>query len=74
MKISVKVKPNARESLVKKLDDKTFSVWVKEPPTQGKANQALIRTLSQYFKITQQDIKILIGHRSKQKIISIQNL
>jgi uncharacterized protein (TIGR00251 family) len=71
MKIFVKVKPNAKESRVNKMDDATFSVWVKEPPIEGKANQAVIRALSEYFKVSQQNIKIVVGHHSKQKIIEI---
>ena len=74
MKIFIKVKPNAKESRVKKLDDATFSVWVKEPAKESKANQAVIRALSQYFKIPQQNINIVVGHRAKQKIINIQGL
>jgi len=74
MKIFVKVKPNARESRVKKLDDATFSVWLKEPAQKSKANRALIKILADYFHTQQQSIKILLGHKSKQKIISIQDL
>jgi uncharacterized protein (TIGR00251 family) len=74
MKILVKVKPNAKESRVKKLDDATFSVWVSEPAKEDKANRALIKTLADYFQTQPQNIKILIGRRSKQKIINIQNL
>jgi uncharacterized protein (TIGR00251 family) len=74
MKIFVRVKPNAKEEFVKKIDETNFIVAVKDPPKEGKANQAVIRALSGYFKIPQQNINIVVGHRSKQKIINIQNL
>jgi hypothetical protein len=74
MKILVRVKPNAKESRVEKLDDATFSVWTKEPAKEGKANQAVIKILAEYFGTAQQNIKIIVGHRTKQKIIKIDNL
>jgi uncharacterized protein YggU (UPF0235/DUF167 family) len=74
MKIFVKIKPNAKEEFVEKIDDMNFIVAVKEPPEKNKANKAVIRALSEYLKIAQQNIRIIIGHRSKQKIINIQGL
>jgi uncharacterized protein (TIGR00251 family) len=71
MKILIKVKPNAKESRVEKQDDATFSVWVHEPAKENRANAALVKILAEYFGVDRQNIKILIGHRSKQKIIEI---
>lgn len=71
MRIVVKVKPKARFERVQKNDEANFSVWVKEPPKNGEANQALIRVLADYFKISRQNIKILTGHSSKIKTVKI---
>jgi uncharacterized protein YggU (UPF0235/DUF167 family) len=35
MKISVKVKPNAKLEKLEKIDETNFSVWVKEKPQEG---------------------------------------
>lgn len=71
MKIFIHAKPNAREEKVKKIDPTNFIVAVKEPPRQGRANQAIIKLLSKYLDITQSRIKITKGWGSKEKIIEI---
>lgn len=71
MKISVKVKPNSKKEEVKKLTDNDFILSVKEPAKEGKANQAVIRLLSEYFGVPKSNISIIKGESSKNKIIQI---
>lgn len=71
MKIFVKVKIKAKKEFVKKIDDTRYIVSVKEPPVQGKANQAIIEALAEYFGISKSNIKIVSGFTSKQKIIEV---
>jgi len=73
MRIFVRVKPNARENRVQKLDPTHLVVFIKEPPQEGRANDALIKTLASYFSVGQQDVIITSGRRSKLKIINIEN-
>lgn len=70
-KIFVKVKPGSKIEKIKKIDDKNFEVWVKEPAKQGKANSRLLKVLADYFKIPLSKVKIVAGHTSKKKIIEI---
>jgi hypothetical protein len=71
MKIFVKAKPMAKENKVEKIDDFHFTVSVTEIPRQGKANQAIIKILADYFKVSSQSVKIVSGYTSRQKIIEI---
>jgi len=71
MKISVRVKPNARQEKIEKIGE-VFTVYVKEPPKENKANRAMIRLLSEYFKTPKSNITILSGLKSRQKIIEIR--
>lgn len=71
MKIFVKAKPKAREEEVLKVDENHFIVAVKEPPVDGKANEAIVRVLSEYFKIPKAQVRIISGQKSRQKIIEI---
>ncbi len=71
MKISVKVKPGSKKEGVTKVDDSHWIVSVKEPPVEGKANEAIIRLLSDYLHIPKSHIQILKGGRSKNKVIEI---
>lgn len=73
MKISVKVKPNAKIEKVEKLADNEFAVWVTAQAKEGKANQAAVELLSEYFGIPKSRINIVTGYKSKNKIISIES-
>lgn len=70
MKIQVKVKPNSRTEEVNQEDD-SFIVKVREPPTEGKANQAVIRLLAEHFGVPKSRVRILSGFRSRSKIIEV---
>jgi uncharacterized protein len=70
MKIQVKVKPNSRIQEVSQEGD-SFIVKVKEPPKEGKANQAVIKLLAEHFGVPQSQVRILSGFRSKNKVIEV---
>jgi len=70
MKIQVKVKPNSRTEGLSREGD-SFIVKVKEPPKEGKANQAVIKLLAQHFGIPQSRVRILSGFKSKNKVVEI---
>ena len=72
MKIFVKAKPNAREEEVLRVDENHFVVAVKEPPVGGKANEAIVRALAEYFKIPKSQVRITSGHTSRQKVVEIE--
>ena len=71
MRIFVKAKPSARKEAVEKVDDLHFVVSVKEPPDKGKANQAVIKALADYFNVPAVAVKIVSGHTGRQKIVEI---
>ena len=64
MKIFVEAKPWAREEKVEKITppesrptEQHFIVAVKEPPLQGKANQAIARALANYFNVSRSRVE-----------------
>ena len=70
MKIQVKVKPNSRIEEVSQ-EGASFIIKVKEPPKEGKANQAVIKLLARHFGVSQSQVRILSGFRSKNKVIEV---
>ena len=70
MKIQVKVKPNSKTDEVSREGD-SFIVKVKEPPKEGKANQAAIKLLAEHFGVPQSRVRILSGFRSRNKVVEI---
>lgn len=71
MKVFVKTRPNAKKEKVEQADGGRFIVSVKEPPKEGKANEAVIRVLAEYLGIAKSRFKIISGRSSKQKVINI---
>lgn len=71
MKISVSAKPKSKKEFVKKLGEFSYSVSVKAEAKEGKANEAIIKILSEYFKIPKFKISIVSGLNFKQKVIEI---
>jgi len=52
-------------------EEEWFTVWVKEPPVQGRANIAIIKVLAEYFKVSNSQIRLISGFSSKQKVFEI---
>jgi hypothetical protein len=70
VKIQVKVKPNSKIEEVSQEGD-NFVVKVKEPPREGRANQAVVKLLAEYFGVSQNQVRILSGFKSKSKLIEL---
>jgi len=71
MKVFVKVKTEAKQEKVEKVDDSHFIVWVKERPEKGLANKAVLKALERFFEA---DAEMVSGFKSRQKIIKISKL
>lgn len=70
MKIQVKVKPRSKTEELDCQGD-SFTVKVKEPAREGKANQAVIALLAEHFRVSKSKVRILSGFKSRQKVIEI---
>ncbi|MBI5193006.1 MAG: DUF167 domain-containing protein [Nitrospirae bacterium] len=71
MKISVKVKTGSKKDSVNQMEGASYLVSVKAQPVEGKANEAIIKILSDYFNVPKSNINILRGEHSKNKVIEI---
>jgi len=72
MKISVKVIPNAKRQSIELMADKSLKVHLKAKPAEGKANEALIKILAEYYQVSRFSIEILQGEKGRNKLISIK--
>lgn len=72
MKILVKAKTKAKEDKIEKISETHFKVAIRELPEKGKANEAIIKILAQYFKINQANIKLISGFSSKNKMFEVE--
>ena len=71
VRISVKVKPNSKKELVEQTGEKQYNVRVKEKAIEGRANEAVVKLLSQYFGCPKSNVSVAIGLKSKNKVIII---
>ncbi|MBR6411559.1 MAG: YggU family protein [Alphaproteobacteria bacterium] len=69
--LTVRVSPNARRSGFDGLWDEALKVALFAPPVDGKANEALIKFLSDFFAVRKSAIEILSGTTSRMKRVSL---
>ncbi len=72
MKIYVLVKPNAIANGIERTGEDKFTVRVKAKPEKGRANQAVIEVLAEYFGIAKTCVELLKGRSSRQKTFEIR--
>ena len=70
--IQIKVKPNARASVLQQNEDGTWLAQLKSPPVDGKANEELIALVARHFKRPKSDVSIKSGASSRTKLIQIR--
>ena len=78
MLIAVKVKPNSK---VEKVEEPKTKLWedrndfyivhVKEPPIEGRANDAVLKLLAEHFGVARSNISLKRGTTSKIKYFEI---
>lgn len=71
MKITVRVKAGCKEVKVEKTGERQFTVRVKAPAKEGRANIAVIEALAEYFDRPKSAIEIIAGASCKNKILDI---
>jgi len=71
MKLVIFAHPNSKKPRVEKDLFGNLHVYVKEPPLEGKANQAVRGALSEYLKIPKSQIVMVRGEKSKQKVFEV---
>jgi uncharacterized protein (TIGR00251 family) len=70
MRVSILVVPNAERNEV--VEEDHLKVYVRAPPVKGKANEAVIEVLAEFFGVKKSDIRIISGERSREKVVEIR--
>jgi uncharacterized protein (TIGR00251 family) len=65
-RIAIKVIPNSKTEEI--IDAEPMIIRVKEQPTKGKANKAVVMLLSRYYNA---DVRIVSGAKSRRKIVEV---
>ena len=71
MKLTIKVKTNAKENSVEEGPEGELRVRVKASPQEGRANEAVIEVLAEHFKLPKSRVVIVGGFKSKTKVVRL---
>ena len=69
---NVRVIPRARQNSITVDDDGTIRVHTTTAPTDGKANDAVVRALAKFWGVSRSSIHIIRGETSHNKVISVE--
>ena len=71
MFVKVRVRADTKKEEVKALSNTHFEISVKEKPLQNLANKRVVELVARHFKIPAKAVRIVSGHRSPSKILSL---
>lgn len=71
MKLQIKVKPNARVSVLSQAADGSWGASLKSPPVDGKANAELIALVAAHFGCRKAAVRITSGASGRTKLVTI---
>lgn len=73
MYIKVIATPGGRKESMAETSDRVFSITVREPAERNQANTRIRELLALHFMVPPGKVRILTGHRSHVKMLSIDN-
>ena len=73
MFIKVRVFPGSKKEEVEKKSENSFILKVKEKAERNMANKRVCELIAQYFSVPIKSVRILNGHQSPSKILSIND-
>jgi len=68
--VEIKVIPNAKKRAIARLDG-IITVRLTALPLEGRANDELVKYLSETFKVKRSAIRIIRGEKGRRKVLSI---
>jgi len=72
--IEVKVRPNARASLLQQDAAGAWFAQLRSPPAEGKANAELIELVARHFGCRKSAVSIKRGASSRLKLVKIESV
>ena len=67
----VRVTTSARKEKFEKTGENTFSISVREKPERNAANTRICALMARHFKVPAKAVRIVSGHHSRTKLISM---
>ena len=73
-KIVVQVQPSASQNKLVRFENGVLHLKIAAPPVKGKANQELVKFLSDTLDVSKTSLTIEKGLTSRRKVIAVQGL
>lgn len=71
MYVKIRVQAGSKKEEIKKKNKDTYIVSVREKAERNMANKRVCEIMAQIFKISIKNVRIISGHQSPSKILSI---
>jgi len=71
MYIKVRVTPDAKKETLEQDSSDHFTVSVKEPAEQNRANKRVIALIAKHFRVLTRKVRMVSGHHSGGKILNV---
>jgi hypothetical protein len=72
--LHIHVIPGSAKNAVVGVHDDALKIKIAAPPIEGRANAECVRFLSGLFGVKKSQVAIASGHRSRDKIVSVEGL
>lgn len=73
VRLSVKVHPKSRKQEITELGKNVYKIHVVSTPSKGEANAEVCKLIARHLDVPVSRVKILRGHTSRNKLISIES-
>jgi uncharacterized protein (TIGR00251 family) len=73
-RLTVRLKPRAKNDRIKMLQDGTVDMAVTSPPVDGRANEHLIDLLADRLGVPKRSVSIVVGGHSRNKVVRVEGL
>ncbi len=71
LRITITVKPNSKQVPLVVNNGGEITVYVRQQAIGGRANEAVIELLAEYYDVPKTRVKIVKGHGAHRKVVEI---
>jgi uncharacterized protein (TIGR00251 family) len=71
--VNVKVHPGSRKQEITILGERTYKIHVTSVPSKGEANREVCKLIANHLDVPISRVKIIKGHKSRNKLIAIEH-
>lgn len=70
--LTLHVQPGAKQTSITGLHGDALKIRLAAPPIEGRANEALLRFIADFFKVTLREVELKQGGQSRHKRVEVR--